>query len=122
MTRPGAPPYAVLLNGGIFQSSHALPDGSRLPFTSERDSIEAPQPRASSYPHVPGVTLSFWKTGAPMSQRFAIVVRDGNGTAVDTSHYEPDSLLAAADFGHALQRQIGCTLHSIPERMHSFCR
>ena len=45
-----------------------------------------------------------------MSQRFAIVVRDGNGTAVDTSHYEPDSLLAAADFGHALQKQSGCTV------------
>ena len=45
-----------------------------------------------------------------MSQRFVIVVRDGNGTGVDTSHYEPDSLLAAADFGHALQRQSGCTV------------
>ena len=44
------------------------------------------------------------------NQRFAIVVRDGNGTAVKTSRYEPDSLLAAADFGHALQRQSGCTV------------
>ena len=43
-------------------------------------------------------------------QRFVIIVRDGNGTAVGTSHYEPDSLPAAADFGHALQRQSGCTV------------
>ena len=54
------------------------------------------------------------------NQRFAIVVRDGNGTAVDTSHYEPDSLLAAADFGHALQRQSGCTVMVIDKSEQPF--
>jgi hypothetical protein len=34
-------------------------------------------------------------------QRFQMVVRDGNGTAVDTSHYKPDSFEVAVIIGHA---------------------
>ena len=42
-------------------------------------------------------------------QRFQMVVRDGNGTAVDTSHYKPDSFEVAVIIGHALQNRNGCT-------------
>ena len=42
--------------------------------------------------------------------RFVIVVRDRNGTAVDSSQYEPDSLQAAAVIGRTLQKQSGCTV------------
>ena len=43
-------------------------------------------------------------------QRFQMVVRDGNGTAVDTSHYKPDSFEVAVIIGHALQNRNGCTV------------
>ena len=42
-------------------------------------------------------------------QRFQMVVRDGNGTAVDTSHYKPDSFEVAVIIGLALQNRNGCT-------------
>ena len=51
-------------------------------------------------------------------QRFQIVVRDGNGTAVDTSHYKPDSFEAAVTIGHALQNRNGCTVMVIDKSEH----
>ncbi len=53
-------------------------------------------------------------------QRFQMVVRDGNGTAVDTSHYKPDSFEVAVIIGHALQNRNGCTVMVIDksERPH----
>jgi hypothetical protein len=57
-------------------------------------------------------------------QRFLVVVRDGNGTAVDTSHYKPDSFEAAVTIGRALQNCNGCTVMVIdksqrPHRRYS---
>ncbi len=52
-------------------------------------------------------------------QRFLVVVRDGNGTAVDTSHYKPDSFEAAVTIGRALQNCNGCTVIVIDKSEHS---
>ena len=46
-------------------------------------------------------------------QRFQMVVRNGSGTAVDTSHYKPDSFEAAVTIVHALQNRYGCTAIAI---------
>ena len=51
-------------------------------------------------------------------QRFLVVVRDGNGTAVDTSHYKPDSFEAAVTIGRALQNCNGCTVIVIDKSEH----
>ncbi len=51
-------------------------------------------------------------------QRFLVVVRDGNGTAVDTSHYKPDSFEAAVTIGRALQNCNGCTVMVIDKSEH----
>jgi hypothetical protein len=51
-------------------------------------------------------------------QRFLVVVRDGNGMAVDTSHYKPDSFEAAVTIGRALQSCNGCTVMVIDKSEH----
>jgi hypothetical protein len=51
-------------------------------------------------------------------QQFQIVVRAGNGTAVDTSHYKPDSFEAAVAIGNALQCRNGCTVMVIDKSEH----
>ena len=55
-------------------------------------------------------------------QRFQVVVRDGNGTGVDTSHYKPDSFEAAVTIGHALQKRNGCTVMVIDKSEHAHRR
>ena len=51
-------------------------------------------------------------------QRFQVVVRDGNGTGMDTSHYKPDSFEAVLTIGNALQNRNGCTVVVIDKSEH----
>ena len=51
-------------------------------------------------------------------QRFLVVVRDGNGTAVDTSHYKPESFEEAVSIGRILQKRDGYTVMVIDKSEH----